>query len=190
MTATRIEGPALPAITLEETKRRLRIDGNDDDQTLTELIASATDFIERDIGLALVTQTWRFYVDPLPVDHAVPVRPHPVRNVVSVMAYDRSGTAQEVSQDQYFFNTVTQPARLRFLASFDTTCADNGIEIDVIAGFGDSGADVPDSLKQALFALLAHWYEFRHAFAPEDQPVSVPGIYTKLTHPWRQVRVA
>ena len=40
-----------------------------------------------------------------------------------------------------------------------------GIEIDVIAGFGDAGGDVPPALMQALRMLVAHWYENRGLIA-------------------------
>ena len=65
----------------------------------------------------------------------------------------------------------------------------NGIEIDFSAGFGESGADVPDLLKRAILLLVAHWYEFRGAVSADQQPVSLPESYRQLIAGFREVRL-
>jgi len=65
----------------------------------------------------------------------------------------------------------------------------NGIEIDFTAGFGEAGTDVPDLIKRAMLALVAHWYEFRASFSGREQPVSFPPGYERLVAPWRLRRL-
>ena len=66
----------------------------------------------------------------------------------------------------------------------------NGIEIDFTAGYGETGADVPDLAKRAVTLLAAHWFEFRAAFGPESQPVSYPKGYRTIIAPFMQRRIA
>ena len=65
----------------------------------------------------------------------------------------------------------------------------NGIEIDLICGFGDFGIDVPDTLKRGILMLVAHWYEFRGAVPPSQQPVSLPPGFDSLMAPYRRVNL-
>jgi len=189
MTSTRIAAPALPALTLAETKSHLRIDGASDDDVIAALISAATDFLERDVGLALVDQTWRYYVDNGAPGCVIALARHPAKQIDAVTAWDDNGTAVNIPPQHWFLNTMTHPARLRFGDSLPVASVLNGLEIDVICGFGPTGADVPDTLRQALLALIAHWFEFRHAFGPSEQPVSIPDAYGRLVHSWRGVRL-
>jgi uncharacterized phiE125 gp8 family phage protein len=38
-----------------------------------------------------------------------------------------------------------------------------GIQIEYYAGYGDGAASVPDTARQAILHLVAHWYEHREA---------------------------
>jgi uncharacterized phiE125 gp8 family phage protein len=67
-----------------------------------------------------------------------------------------------------------RPARLILNRSVSTSRAINGIEIDFTAGFGDTGTDVPDTLKRAMLMHIAQMFAFRGAVAAEDQPAEIP----------------
>lgn len=189
MTSTRISKPVLPAVTLDQAKAHLRITADDDDAVLTSLVEAAIDFLERDTGMSLINQTWRFWFDEIIDDLMLPINRRPVVDVISLTAYDASGQATQVEADSYFLNTVTVPARLRLAADNDWRVAANGMDVDIRAGFGETGADVPNSLRQAVLCLVAHWYEFRSAFDAKDQPVSIPDAYTRLIKPWRRMGI-
>jgi uncharacterized phiE125 gp8 family phage protein len=64
----------------------------------------------------------------------------------------------------------------------------NGIEIDFTAGFGEAGTDVPDLLRRAILALVAHWYEFRGVY-DAGQPVSYPAGYDRMISSYRARRL-
>jgi uncharacterized phiE125 gp8 family phage protein len=114
------------------------------------------------------------------------LRRHPVREVISVTAYGADGEASLVDPGAYRLDAHGRPARLHFSA---VPAAPNGIEIDFVAGFGEAGTDVPDLIKRAMLALVAHWYEFRASFSASDQPVSYPPGYERLLAPWRERRL-
>ena len=53
--------PAAEPIGLAEAKAHLRIDADDEDTLLTALIVAARLFVERTLGLALITQGWSYF---------------------------------------------------------------------------------------------------------------------------------
>ncbi len=67
--------------------------------------------------------------------------------------------------------------------------AASGIEIDFSAGFGESGAEVPDTLKRAMLMHVAQMFAFRGAVAVEDQPADVPAGYNRLVAPFLMRRL-
>jgi uncharacterized phiE125 gp8 family phage protein len=60
-----------------------------------------------------------------------------------------------------------------------------GIELDVMIGFGDSAADVPETLRQAMRLLVAHWYENRGLIATGTQIAALPASAAALLSPYR-----
>lgn len=62
----------------------------------------------------------------------------------------------------------------------------NGIEIDVVAGYGTPD-DVPETLRHAVRLLAADWYERRGAAVGSEPPV--PEQVTRLIAPCRKVRL-
>ena len=78
---------------------------------------------------------------------------------------------------------AARPARLILPARPETARALNGIEIDFSAGFGESGADVPDTLKRALLLHVAAMFELRGVLALDEQPGAVPQGYERLIAP-------
>lgn len=189
MTTKRIVPPAVQPIALAQAKAHLRVSSSAEDELINELISAATQLLEQETGLALISQNWRLWIDNLPADGLVELPFHPVQRITNVTWYDSEGVPQSLAGNSYFLNAISRPARMRFdrIACPAGIC--NGIEIDFDAGFGDIGADCPDILCRAILALIAHWYEFRGVYTPQDQPVSVPEIYTRLTRHYRQIRI-
>ena len=89
----------------------------------------------------------------------------------------------------YVLDGAARPARLVLPQRPETARAVNGIEIDFTAGFGESGADVPDGLKRALLLHVAAMFELRGVLAPADQPGTVPAGYDRLVAPYRLRRL-
>ena len=63
-----------------------------------------------------------------------------------------------------------------------------GIEIDYVAGFGDA-ADVPRDLRQALLALVAHWFEHRDLGVVAGSGAVMPAGFDRLVTGYRQARL-
>lgn len=189
MTHAIITPPAAEPLTLAQVKAHLRLDGNADDALLTSLIAAARRFLEATTGLALITQRLRFYRDDWSADGLIQLAIAPLQNLESVTVYDAAGNPQVVPLAGHVLDAVSSPARL-FLATQPATSRPvNGIEIDVTAGFGNTGADVPDTLARAMLMHVALMYELRGAIPSDMQPAAVPAGYDRLVSPYRPVRL-
>lgn len=188
MTLFRTVEPAAEPLTLPDTKAHLRLAQASDDALLHGLIRAAREEVERDTGLALIAQSWRLAVDWIPADLWLPLRRYPLRAVTSVTVYGSEGEASVMDPGDYETDLASRPGRLQFLRRPERLRCMNGIEIDFTAGY-DSADDVPQNLKQAMLMLVAHWYEFRASFGPNDQPVSRPAEYERLVAGYRMRRL-
>jgi uncharacterized phiE125 gp8 family phage protein len=189
MTMLLVTPPAAEPVTLAELKDYLRISSTSEDDLLTTLIATARETVEKLTGTALITQTWRLFLDDWPANGLVRIARYPVAHIGSVTAYDPDGNATVLDANDTFLDASSRPARLYLAAQATALRPLNGLEVDFVAGFGDSGADVPDGLRHAIRVLVAHWYEFRGAVAAQDQPVSFPPAFDRLIASWRRMAI-
>ena len=189
MTYALITPPVAEPLTLAEIKAHLRIDGSAEDGLLTGLIKVAREHLERTTGLALISQGWRLYLDCWPQSGVLEISRGPVVSIEAVHAFDELGEESEVALAGHVLDGLCRPARLWLRESPVARQAINGIEVDFTAGFGESGADVPDTLKRAMLVHAAHCYEFRGAVPIEMQPASVPEGYDLLVAPFLMRRL-
>jgi uncharacterized phiE125 gp8 family phage protein len=185
MTYALITPPVGEALTLAELKAHLRIDGNSENDLLEGLIRVAREHLERETGLSLLSQQWRLYLDQWPQSGVVMLERGPVRSVEAIHIFDADGMESEAPLAGMVLDTASRPARLMLGTRPEAGRAMNGIEVDFTAGFGDSGAEVPDGLKRAMLLHAALLWEFRAALPLEMQPASVPAGYERLVAPYR-----
>ena len=62
----------------------------------------------------------------------------------------------------------------------------NCIEIDFVAGHGDTPSDVPQPIRQALLLLIAHWYENREPVEIGATATTIPAGVSELLMPYRR----
>lgn len=181
--------PAAEPVTLAEAKAHLRIAHASEDELIGALIRAARDDVERATGIALIDQSWRLTLDRWPRHDTAMLLRHPVKEILSVTVFDEDGAASLIDPADYQLDAGSRPARLLFKERPDAVRVMNGIEIDFVAGFGEAGPDVPDLLKRAILVLVAHWYEFRAAYQPDDQPISYPAGYDRIISSYRLRRI-
>jgi uncharacterized phiE125 gp8 family phage protein len=163
MAAALITPPALEPVSLEDAKAHLRLDTDDDDQLVSAAIVAARVHVEATTRRRLIEQGWRVYLDAWPRKRIVAIPVAPLIAVDAVTVYDLSGAPVVVDEGDYEVDAVSVPGRLVLSAPVPVTVgrAVNGIEIEITAGYGPSGVDVPAPLRQAIMMLVAHWYEHR-----------------------------
>ncbi|MEO0618817.1 MAG: head-tail connector protein [Pseudomonadota bacterium] len=184
-----VDAPAREPLTVAETKLHLRLDTDDDDALITSLIQAARMHLERLLGRALISQTWVEIRDCWPV-HRAPVllARAPAQDIVDIRIVDRDGVAESLNEDDYFLDAVSAPPRLSRLATGDWPRPGrsiNGIEIEFVAGFGDTPDDVPAPLRQALLLLVCAWYETRQPVDFNSAVSALPPAVAGLVAPWR-----
>lgn len=183
--------PGEEPVTLADLKSQLRVEINDEDELLISFIAAARAHVEALTRRNLVTQNWRIYLDVWPQRSCAPpfgrvveLPLAPVARVLAVRFYDELGVAQIVDPQQYRLDQARVPARLVIDGiGRQPGHHGNGIEIDVVVGYGDAAA-VPAPLKQAILRLAALWFEHRHdgdiaSLAP------TPAVVDALVAPYR-----
>jgi uncharacterized phiE125 gp8 family phage protein len=156
--------PALEPVTLAEFKSHARIDGTADDILATGLIIAARQWVEQYTRRALITQTWRLWLDAPPDARSINLPHSPVLTVNSLQYFDEADAATVWSIGNYFVDLASQPARLalRNGAVWPLPIrSTNGLMIEYSAGYGATAAAVPEALKLAIKQIAAHWYEQR-----------------------------
>jgi uncharacterized phiE125 gp8 family phage protein len=181
--------PTGQPVTLAQAKAHLKIETNDEDGYLQELIAAAVATVEAETGKALLTQTWRLYLDDWPPCGLAELPVAPVRSVGPVNAYAAHGTPSPIAAADYLLDRHGEPPRIYFRRRPDAGREINGIEIDIVAGYGEAGTDVPDQLVRAVLILVAHWHAHRGAASDAALMGSFPKGFRARVAPFRQVRL-
>ncbi len=189
MTYALITPPVAEALTLAEVKAHLRLDDGNEDTLLASLIRVAREHLERTTGLCLITQIWRLHLESIPEDRVIQIAKGPVQAIESLSIYDEAGEELALPATGHVLDGNARPARLVLDRNLNPTIAANGIEIDFSAGFGESGAEVPDTLKRAMLMHVAQMFAFRGAVAVEDQPADIPLGYDRLVAPFLMRRL-
>lgn len=184
MTIIDISPPLAEPLTLAEVRAHLRLDTDDEDALLGSLITVAREHLERETGLVLAVRDFRLCLDAWPDDGILTIALGPVRQVTDVTVYDGDGVGQAVDLDGHLLDGEARPARLWLRDVPAPGRILNGIEVEFSAGFGESGADVPDTLKRAMLLHIAAMFACRGVVAPEAQPAVVPPRYDRLIAPF------
>lgn len=171
MTVKLITPPTVEPLTVAELKAWSRIDHAAEDSLLAGLIRAAREFVERHVGVQLITQTWQVSLAAFPASGCaleLPLRP--VQSVSSITYTDAAGAPQtlDLAGTRLLVDEWTTDLYLADISATwpSTSGAAGNVAITVVAGFGDAGTDVPETLRQAMSLIAAHWYENREESTP------------------------
>lgn len=155
--------PAELPVTLDEAKLWARVDGNDDDPIMEELIAAAVAYLDGYSGIlgrAIVTQTWRDEFDGLCRQLRLRM---PATSIASVKWRDVTGTLSTIDPANYALQVDTLGNYVRFADTYAFPiglASLRGAVVEYVAGYGGAAA-VPADLKVAIKQLVTVWYEDR-----------------------------
>jgi len=183
-----ITAPEAEPLSLVDAKHFLRVEHDDDDELISALIVGARGHVEAATRRALISQTWRLTLDAWPGNGRITVLLAPLREVTAARVYDAAGVPQDVDPETFVLDAPGSPGAIAFppwaVAASERSLA--GIEIDVVAGYGDAADDVPEPLRHAIRLLVAHWYENR-GVAAESGVQPMPAGVAALIAPYRGV---
>lgn len=187
-----VTAPTSEPLTLDEVKAALRLDGDDEDAWASLYAKAARERVERFVGRAILTQTWRLKLDRFPAcgdsgavsDGVAVLLPMaaPLSSLTSITYVDAGGTTTTWSSANYTTYADEEPARVRpaYTQVYPVTRAvASAVTVTYAAGYADAGA-VPAGLKAAI-AFGASWL-YRHR---GDEPDDMPEAFYDLLTPYR-----
>lgn len=172
--------PTTYPVSLSEAKLHLRVTTTEEENRISALIRSATDFVESYLRRQLITATWDLYYDDFP--GIIYIEKSPVVSVTHVKYYNSANVLTTLSTDDYVVDTYTEPGRITvaYGKSWPTVYdRPSAVNIRFIAGYG-AASDVPDVIKDGIYLTLTHLFENRG-----DEARRMPGVIKDVLEPYR-----
>ncbi len=182
-----VNGPAVEPLTLVETRRWLRVDHDDDDGLILSLIKASRERIEARTGRAMMAQTWRVVMDRWPMEGRIRLPLMPVLSIAEVRQLDANSIASIVAPVAYTLDAFSEPAVLQVSGLPQPGRERNGIEIDLIAGYGVDPTDCPEPLRQAMRLLVGSAYEQRGPERAGDARMRHDEAIEQIIAPYRVI---
>lgn len=181
--------PIAPAanhpVTLAAAKEFLRVLHDDEDATITSLIAAATSYAEAMTGRLLCEQSWELLLDAF--SDTIPIEKGPVRSIVSVTYYDEAEALQTVDPANYAFDAAADPQWLVRATDYSwpaTAPGINNVIIRFTAGYQEDDPQL-DAVRLAILLLVSHWFRNREAVAVGAGANEIPLGVDALLRPLR-----
>lgn len=152
--------PATLVVSLAEVKAWLKIDGDDEDDLLTSLIASATAECEAYSGLSFITRNRTVKLSSFSgKDVILPYGP--VTALTSIEYTDEDDAPQTIDSSDYTVDIASGLARVRVTESWPYTNRSlSNVVVTYVAGYADAAA-VPEVIKKAIKQKVAVDHEKR-----------------------------
>ncbi len=162
LSLTETIAPTVEPVTVQQAKQHVRVDKDDEDTKITDLITWARRTVEREVGVALVNTTFRMDLEYFPFEIVLP-RP-PLSSVTQVQYIDADGTTQTLGASIYQADTASQPGRIREADGQSWPTTGNyyrPVQVTYVAGHGAAASNVPQEYKTAMYLLIDNMYEHR-----------------------------
>jgi len=173
--------PAAEPISTTEAKLHLRVDAEDDDTLIDDLILTARRHVEQRTWRSLITQTLELTLESLPAGARDIYLPGgPVQSITTFAYVDTDGDSQTLNTSSDIqLSNYTEPPWL--VPAYETNWPTTrnqvaGATITYVAGYGTSGTDVPQDILAAMYLLIGNLYENR-----SNHPLVPVGSVTEST---------
>lgn len=189
-----VSPPAVEPVSLAEVKAQMRVDGDDEDALITDLISVARERLEQETRRAFIKQRWTAYITGNFSSSWGPVElPRP--RIISdednpfLLQYrdDEGAWHADVSMALY---AQREPALLYSLADQAGIGTANGPQ-DALwratywTGYGETPESVPAPIRRAIMLLVAHLFDRREPVTTGIVVMEVPKSLDWLLDPYR-----
>jgi uncharacterized phiE125 gp8 family phage protein len=163
-TLTLITPPTAEPINPDQAKLWLRVDGDEELDTIGGLITAARetlDGVNGYLGRALMTQTWRLTLDRFPADRSISLPLPPLQSVTSVKYLDQTGAQQTFSAESYRISADDWSGKLVLNSGSwwpQSNCGAGAVEIDFVAGWPEK---IPEALRFEILGMIGIWFDDR-----------------------------
>lgn len=206
--------PAVEPVTIGDLRLWGLPDASESDQLLLGMALAARQWCETYTRRAFITQTWALYLDIFPgyidqkltggafsspfasgsnplligIRYAIILPLPPVQSIASFTYLNTNETPVTMnSGTDYIADFLSNPARVTPPFSQMWPVAQviiNAVKVQFVAGYGATGAAVPEGIKTAIKMLTTHWYRKR---LPDDN--DIPYSVKTLLAPYRDLRL-
>ena len=179
--------PAVEPVTLAEAKAHLRVDTSDDDTYIAGLVRAAREWCEEYLDRTLVHTQWVMRFDKFPPDgtHDIELPRPPIvasgtATAVALTFTYENGTTATYSTASYRVDRNSTPGTVKTL--YGQTWPphlqdDNAISVTWWGGYGQSGSDVPQGIKNAMLLYVHELYEKRGNGEPPAAAMALLDAY-------------
>ncbi|ULB09331.1 hypothetical protein ORIO_05255 [Cereibacter azotoformans] len=158
------------------------------DGLLASFLRAAMTTIEGRTGKVLLARRYLLVLDDWRTDEAQALPVAPVAEVVSVVRVDGQDRATSVSPSLWrLVRDLHRPKLMPRVGLLPAVPEGGRVEVLFDAGFGESWAEVPPDLAQAVMLLAADYYENR--YEPGLSAAGLPRQVAGLIERWRTVRL-
>lgn len=179
------------AVTLDVARAHLRNeDLRHDDEYVSALIRAASAAIEKQYGLALLSQTVKQYHTAFPATSDTPLllRIAPLISVTSIAYIDSAGNTQTWTASEYASGHFNQTAfiipKTGYAWPSGLAVLPDAVTITYQAGFGTKASTVPADIRSALLLQIGYLYDNR-----EDAPQTLQTAADNLLRPYYRFSV-
>lgn len=162
---------------------RLMPEENEEDVLIDALAVTARRQIERKARNALVTQSFTLTLPAWPCD-GIRLPRAPVQSVDAVRYSSGGGALVALAPEDFRLSRRGARAQVEPVSGWPALASRGLIEVDFTAGYGDSGADVPEDIRHAMRLQIAHLFMHREAVA-SGVMVEIPLGIADLLAPYR-----
>jgi len=182
----RLKTPAATEpVTVDEVKLYARVAHSVEDTIIAEWIKAARKMAEEYQFRSYIEQVYTLTYDDYP-PRCFDIPMPPLISVDSIKYYDTDNTEYAFDSSNYFVDLTSEVGRvsLNYNTYWPTTILRpvNGVVIEFTAGYGDEAADVPESVKNAIYIYCTHMYENR-----ESESGTIPKEFFDLLKPDRMM---
>lgn len=163
---TLVDGADVLPVLLDDVKRHLRVDGDDEDATIEVYLRAAVTHLDGAtgwLGRAIVAQTWAQQFDTF--ERSIHLDLAPISSIVSVTYRDADGVTQTVDDSDYTLVNANSAPELRFLGDYDFPVTQDQrpvLIVTFVGGYGDDAA-TPEPIKVAIMLMVGDMYANREA---------------------------
>lgn len=184
--------PAIEPVTLEEIKVHAKIEHDVDDTLIGSLLCAARQWCEHYTRRAFIHQTWDLALSTVPQKRYITLPRAPLAAITHVQLFDDADNLSAWDAQNYFTDMCSNPGKLVLRNGScwpsPQRCA-GGMVVTYVAGYGDSGMDVPEPIKLAIKQLALHWYEYRGDSVHETMAAKAPLTIEVLLDPYRVLSI-
>lgn len=164
MSLTVVTEPTSEPLTVQQAKDHLRLDHDEDDTLLRDLIKAARVWIEGQTHRAILTQTWDFSIDwGWPYRDGQPyikLPLNPVASVTSITYVDGSSPNPTLAAADYTVAARTHGSYI--VPAYNVTWSTpRSVPDAIVVRFVAGESAAPKPLEQAMKLLVTHMYENR-----------------------------